>query len=531
MRRLPAISLFLTVCFILAVNSGTASAYNWGEHLVSDLVITGIGCNLEPADACRSDDAMDLPGKIDCWVNDTHKLILGASMPENYNCRISLVAYFSGPSESFEDILVSVNGVSRVWEDDGREAGIHTIPMQGKFPFVKGKNEIILASPAFHKKCLGDAEESGRFYSGELNFGKIRIHDCTGRDGPVIGDIGINPQNPTADDGIEFHGDYSSRSGDLVQRIVRCYRNSEREPIADCSKCEAGASLDFSCNISAAYTSENDIFRCHIAAYDVKGMKDEKSITFQIGRGVLNQPPVVQILLPTEGTYFYFGNNVTTRGRAADPEDGPLGKENMVWSYIFRGTERVFENNQMMVFGESYSNLTLTRTGIYTIKLTATDSKGASGYDTATIHAYNPLSFVYIPITHLDMTIGTPAFIKETLINDKPTEDVFELELEGYERAEFMAEGIDRIESISSDKRNISVRMSPFSSINIFVKVFADDIGVFSLNQTSYSGNEWIKHEIKIISGYPPDFPEGGLLFSVILIVLSAIIFGFFIRK
>ncbi|MBN2102040.1 MAG: PKD domain-containing protein [Candidatus Aenigmarchaeota archaeon] len=507
--------------------------YEWGSSAASDVAITGIGCRLEPVDACRSDNTMGLPENTDCWVNDTHKLIVGATMPEDYNCRISLDAYFSGASEDFEDILVSVNGVSRVFEDDGREAGISEIAMPNKFPFVEGANEVIISSPMFHQECVNDtSHEDGQYESGELNLGRIRIYDCTERDGPVIDYIGIYPQNPTADDKIELYGDYSSRSGVLVQRIVRCYRHRglEKDLVEDCSVCEAGADLYFSCNVSARDTSEDDIFTCYITVYDKNGMKDEDSITFQIGKGRLNSPPLVDILMPAEGTYFNIGRNVQCKGIATDDVDA-LGEEDLRWSYIFRGTEKTFENKSERVFAESWANFTVARTGIYTIRLTATDSEGASGYDTVTIHAYNPLSFVYIPIENLDMIVGTPEFIKETLINDKPTDDVFDLQLEGYQRAEFMTEGLDTLESVSLDKRSVSVRMNPFSSINIFVKVFADDLGVFVLNQTSYSQSEWIKHSIKITSGYPPDFPEGGFFFVIALITLAVVVFGLFIRK
>lgn len=532
----PGIVAAVFILFI-ALGSFTAGADLETGDPVSDHRITGIGCDLDIKDACYFDDELGLPEDSACITNDNTKLVLGVNMPNDLSCEITLNASFNGTSEPSEDIMVSVNGYARVWEDDGREEGISVIDMPGRFPFIEGNNEIILTHPNFDDECRNDPDmQDGDIVSGDLIFGTIAVHDCTERTSPDIEDIGISPDPPNYTDNIVCSGFYSG--DDINQEKIEWYQidGNNRELVRPPEQqCVPGPGT-YSSTLSASYTETDDIFACVVTVLDSNGMKDTREITFRIGEGILNQPPQARILFPTQGAYFFLGRQITCEGIATDEEDGGMIDENGIsWSYVYRARERPLSHERTLAFGEVTSApIEFNGTGIYRIRMTAMDSQGLTSSDSVTIHVYNPFSFVYIPVDRMKMMLASSDFIKETLVNDMAAENVYTLSLWGYERAQFLTNGLDNIIYESPDKREVRVRLEPFSSMNIFIKVFADNPGVYTLRQNSTSentGETKVHDPITLEIGYSPDFPESDSTIIFIIILITSGIYMLFIRK
>ena len=83
---------------------------------------------------------------------------------------------------------------------------------------------------------------------------------------------------------------------------------------------------------------------------------------------VLSNPPEVEITAPTDGTFYYAGNDVQFEGNAQDIEDGDLSTS-IVWVSSLDGE---------IGTGASFSTTDLS-TGMHTITASVTDSGGSSG--------------------------------------------------------------------------------------------------------------------------------------------------------
>jgi len=88
-----------------------------------------------------------------------------------------------------------------------------------------------------------------------------------------------------------------------------------------------------------------------------------------------NQPPTAAISSPTEGASFGEGESISFQGTASDPEDGQLDATSVVW--------RSSQDGQIGT-GLSFSRADLSG-GDHVIRLTATDSDGASDADSVGI--------------------------------------------------------------------------------------------------------------------------------------------------
>jgi hypothetical protein len=109
------------------------------------------------------------------------------------------------------------------------------------------------------------------------------------------------------------------------------------------------------------------------------GLIDVKAAADSLGSAP-NQPPVVTILSPANGSAHDCGVPVNFSGSAPDPEDGDL-PASMVWT----------DNGASLGTGSPLSKTYLcTDTGNHNIVAVATDSKGASGSDTITISIVDP---------------------------------------------------------------------------------------------------------------------------------------------
>jgi hypothetical protein len=110
-----------------------------------------------------------------------------------------------------------------------------------------------------------------------------------------------------------------------------------------------------------------------LTATDSQGATGTATITVTITGAGQNQPPTATITSPANGAIITPNTPVTLTGTGTDPEDGTLTGASLAWSDSVSGS---------LGTGTSVS-LTSLPVGPHTIRLTATDSKGATG--TATV--------------------------------------------------------------------------------------------------------------------------------------------------
>ncbi|NOX71846.1 MAG: hypothetical protein GXO64_04080 [Candidatus Micrarchaeota archaeon] len=522
------IGFFIMAFMIISANA--IAGTDMYEGPISDFIVTAIGCDMTPTDACVSNDVLGLPADFDCWTNDSHKLVLNIEMPDDFVCRIALEGFFNGSKENDESVEISVNGYVRAWDDDGRGEGISELTIPGTFLFVKGKNTITLTHPNFNAECRDDPAHLDKDYpSGEINFGKIHIYDCIKADEPQIF-MSLQPSETAEDDSeINCSITYSDNEAKLSRAIIR-WHNGTGNILKENELCLEGGLFSYKSTLEPEKTNEGDTIVCKTIVYDTDGVSNEMSASVRIGTSpeVFNEDPIADILFPVEGAFFAVGRKITLRGTATDPEDGHLGPDSVLWSYVHGGRQKVMHSRTIETSdGEIQTNFTFHGTGTYILRMTATDSGGKSSTDSVIVNVYNPSSFIYLPSEYMKLTIGASDFIKETLISDFATENIFTLELDGYERAEYMTAGIDGLEYASPNRRSISIRMPPFSSKTIFIKVFGDSPGVSTLIQDAHSDAMGdLRNEITIDVGYPPNFPESDNAIILIAILCAAIIFA-----
>ncbi|GJM24273.1 MAG: hypothetical protein DHS20C16_06880 [Phycisphaerae bacterium] len=104
-----------------------------------------------------------------------------------------------------------------------------------------------------------------------------------------------------------------------------------------------------------------------LAAVDSNGLTGEDSVTIQVVPGM---PPTVEIAAPDDGSSFTINETIDFQAEAADPQDGTLSGESLVWDSSIDGA---------LGTGESLS-LALSQ-GLHTITVTATNSLQLSADD------------------------------------------------------------------------------------------------------------------------------------------------------
>jgi|GEM_PF-6816485 len=115
-----------------------------------------------------------------------------------------------------------------------------------------------------------------------------------------------------------------------------------------------------------------------LAATDGGGETGVSSISITIEEGVI-PPPEVNIIRPFEGGLHPNNGNIFFEGEAFDSENGALTGDALVWTS---------DRDGGIGFGASF--VTSLSVGVHEIRLTATDSKGATGEALVTIRVIAP---------------------------------------------------------------------------------------------------------------------------------------------
>lgn len=109
-----------------------------------------------------------------------------------------------------------------------------------------------------------------------------------------------------------------------------------------------------------------------LVATDPQGLADTASVSVTVEP---NGQPSASISAPSDGATFQEGTSITFQGSGSDPEDGALTGSSLEWSSDIDGT---------LGTGESVTRSDLS-SGMHTIVLTATDSRGAFTSDSTSI--------------------------------------------------------------------------------------------------------------------------------------------------
>jgi len=113
-----------------------------------------------------------------------------------------------------------------------------------------------------------------------------------------------------------------------------------------------------------------------LTAVDSYGGTAQAGVTLH----VLNNPPVVQIDSPEDGSEFTTNDVITFAGTATDIEDGTVSGGSLVWESDIDGS---------LGSGGTLDMVYLSQ-GNHTITLTATDSDGGTGSDSVTVSVESP---------------------------------------------------------------------------------------------------------------------------------------------
>jgi len=141
------------------------------------------------------------------------------------------------------------------------------------------------------------------------------------------------------------------------------------------------------------------------SAFSIDSILVDDSLTIV---GTPNNPPVVTITAPADGSNVLPGANVTFTGTASDTEDGDLAAS-IVWSSSIDGA---------LGTGASITTSSLSN-GVHTINASATDSGALAGNDTITVDVSNPANFpptvsIISPANATTVTTGSPTTFTAT---------------------------------------------------------------------------------------------------------------------
>lgn len=117
---------------------------------------------------------------------------------------------------------------------------------------------------------------------------------------------------------------------------------------------------------------------------DSSGATD--SVTLRVDAG--NTPPTAVITSPTDALRFAVGQPILLQGRATDAQDGNLPDANLTWEVLLHHNTHTHpylpptSGNNITIQAPAPEDLDATATGYLEIRLTATDSQGATSVTT-----------------------------------------------------------------------------------------------------------------------------------------------------
>ena len=132
--------------------------------------------------------------------------------------------------------------------------------------------------------------------------------------------------------------------------------------------------------VSHTYT-QSGTFTATLTVSDGRGGEDTATVRIRPG----SQAPAVTIASPASGQLFRVGETITLSGSATDPEDGPLGPEDLSWRVIRHHDSHTHPllpptpgDPPVEIEGPVPEDIHATETSYLEVFLTATDSDGLS---------------------------------------------------------------------------------------------------------------------------------------------------------
>ena len=120
-------------------------------------------------------------------------------------------------------------------------------------------------------------------------------------------------------------------------------------------------------------------YTIRLTATDSDGNTDDDTHTITVNPATpSNDPPTASIAAPADGATYTAGDTLSYTGGASDPEDGALSGGNLVWEIDRSGDGQGAVHTSTGAAGSYVLPADLTVDTVYTVKLVATDSGGAT---------------------------------------------------------------------------------------------------------------------------------------------------------
>jgi hypothetical protein len=129
---------------------------------------------------------------------------------------------------------------------------------------------------------------------------------------------------------------------------------------------------------------------------DIGGLQSTADSTIYVSQNTVpNNPPIITITGPVDGTFFASGESIALAGSASDPEDGDL-TSSLVWTSDLDGQ-----------IGAGGSTSVLLSNGTHTITASVIDSRSLTGSTSVTItiegNKYADLTWIGATSTNVDI--------------------------------------------------------------------------------------------------------------------------------
>jgi len=128
-----------------SVVAPAAPAFTYGPYDIVDAISQWCQWN------SGSEQCFDVPPNPPTvrWTNGCKQVRLTYDAPQAFDGQLTVYGYFDGPSQPYEDLRATVNGVSSDWYDSGVGEGWHAVTLPATYHFAAGANYIYLTHPHY----------------------------------------------------------------------------------------------------------------------------------------------------------------------------------------------------------------------------------------------------------------------------------------------------------------------------------------------------------------------------------------------